>query len=300
MKIKIVTAYFDIGRGHYSTLSRSNEKYFDYFKFWACIKNDLTVYCQSENADKIKSIRESYGLGDKTHIKIIDDFKSIEADMYNKMRKIERTQGFNNFRYYNKALSNKADYDYVMCLKWWCLMDAASKEDDSTMMAWLDFGYNHGGERYIDNNDFAFEWNYDFPDKINVFCLSDPNKKCAIDSLQFQSDCFIGHTAIMPARLCAIFWTYIKEAMYSLISLDCIDDDQQLVLMVYKRYPELFHVTICTWFQDMELCSNQKFKLTTDTTKANVKQQVKQLYQRLRSRISFLKRSRMRTKLYIK
>lgn len=38
MEIKIVTAFFDIGRGNYSNLSRNNDKYFEYFKFWGGVK----------------------------------------------------------------------------------------------------------------------------------------------------------------------------------------------------------------------------------------------------------------------
>ena len=37
--ITIVTAYFDIGRGNWNNSERGNNKYINYFKFWARIKN---------------------------------------------------------------------------------------------------------------------------------------------------------------------------------------------------------------------------------------------------------------------
>ena len=34
------------------------------------------------------------------------------------------------------------------------------------MVAWIDFGYNHGGEYYINPEDFNFEWKYNFSNKF--------------------------------------------------------------------------------------------------------------------------------------
>lgn len=298
--IKVVTAFFDIGRGQSPILSRSNDQYFEYFKFWARLKNDLTIYCQSSHAEKALSIRRSFGLEESTHIRIIDNISAIEPKIYKSMQYIEKNEKFNNFRYSNKAISNTADYDYIMLMKWWCLQDAASNENENTMMAWIDFGYNHGGERYSNPTDFDFVWNYPFDAKINAFCLNDPNKMCGIDSLQFQADCFIGHTAIMPAKLTALFWQYIKEAMEALISLDCIDDDQQLMLMVYKKVPELFEIRICDWFEDFVLCSNRTFE-TRNTQTADIKQWVQKIVHWIkgkRNKDTFIKRSKERKKIY--
>ena len=42
-EITIITAFFDIGRDKYAVYSRSVDKYLDYFRFWAGIKNKLIV-----------------------------------------------------------------------------------------------------------------------------------------------------------------------------------------------------------------------------------------------------------------
>lgn len=299
MDIKIVTAFFDIGRGNYKELSRDTDKYFQYFKFWARIQNELIIYCQSFNAEKIINIRKEFGLEEKTKIVIVDDFKSIEHSIYVRMKEIEKNIKFKDFRYCDNALSNGADYDYVMLLKWWCLQDAAKREEPEKMMAWLDFGYNHGGELYINPNDFSFKWEYDFEPKINCFCIIDPREACAIDSLQFQYECFIGHTAVMPAKLCNFFWNEMRDAMISLMSLDCIDDDQQLELMVYKRHPELFKIRICNWFEDMLICSNQQLTTRNKVEKIPVRQKIKKVLNKIIRKHSFMTRISDKYRRYV-
>lgn len=262
-EIKIVTAFFDIGRANSDIFPRSNDQYFTYFDFWARIQNDLTVYCEPEYYERIYEIRKKYNLEKRTHIISIVDVYNIEPQMFECMSNIEKNNSFKDFRYYNNALSNTAKYDYVMMLKWWFLSDASTRFEEDCMVAWLDFGYNHGGDRYINPEDFNFEWKWNFPEKINAFCLSNPDEMTCIDSLQFQKDCFIGHTLIMPKESTDLFWEKVRAAMNSLISLDCIDDDQQLLLMVYKNNKEWFNITICDWFEDFQLCSKQQFTIKT-------------------------------------
>lgn len=299
MNIKIVTAFFDIGRGGYSVLSRSDDKYFEYFKFWARMQNDLTVFCQSKNAERIKKIRQGFGLEKKTHIIVVDDYKAIEPDIYKRMVEIENNEDFKKFRLFYDALSNKADYCYITSLKWWCLCKAAQNEPSDQMMAWLDFGYNHGGELYTNPYDFDFEWNYDdFEDKINMFCLCDPNEVSSIDHLQFQTDCFIGHSAIMPAKFCELYWSEIKQSMLSLLSLDCIDDDQQYELMVYRKYPDWFKIRICNWFEDLKMCSNHNFELVNKDRSLSIKDKILGKIYQLRRREFFISRTRKRYRKY--
>ena len=112
--IKIVTAFFDIGRKDFEKFYRSNQQYFDYFKFWARIQNELVVYCAPENADAIFKIRQNYGLADKTTVIPIDDVFSIEPKMYQKMLEIENDVSFQDFRYRYHDPTNYADYDYIV------------------------------------------------------------------------------------------------------------------------------------------------------------------------------------------
>ena len=60
-ELTLITAYFDIGRGEFDgNYARGNNKYIDYFKFWARMKNDVIIYTQPEFKDEILEIREGY------------------------------------------------------------------------------------------------------------------------------------------------------------------------------------------------------------------------------------------------
>lgn len=259
-EIILVTAFFDIGREAYTVYSRTNEEYFDYFDFWACIENRLIVYCEPENEEKIRLIREKYHREGETMVVPIANIKAIEPKIYERMKAVEQNKRFVRFRYYSDALSNKADYNYLMMLKYWFLWDATSRyKDQNAHFVWLDFGYNHGNAYYLDKSDFNFKWTYDFDEKINLFCLSDPDAVSSIDSLQFQNDCIIGHTVVCTREISEKLWGYVKEMIEALLALDCMDDDQQLLLMAYKAHKEEFTIRICDWFHDIELCSDHKF-----------------------------------------
>lgn len=85
-ELTIVTAYFDIGRNKWKGFERGNNKYINYFKFWARIKNKLIIYTSPEFEEEIKDIRKSFGLEDKTKIIIINDFKNFDKDLYFRMK----------------------------------------------------------------------------------------------------------------------------------------------------------------------------------------------------------------------
>lgn len=261
-EITLVTAFFDISRDSFEVWSRSNDEYFQYFDFWARIQNNLIIYCAPECENRIMSIRKKYRRENETTIVPISNIFEIEPELYQKMKNVENKENFKKFRYHYKALSNRADYDYLMLLKYWFMWDASLKyADKDSKMVWLDFGYNHGDAYYINSEDFDFKWEYEFDDRMNLFCLSDPDEMISVDSLQFQKDCFIGGTVVCPIGMTEKLWAYVKEAMRALLALDCIDDDQQLLLMMYKLHRDECTVRICDWFQAIRMCSNRKFKI---------------------------------------
>lgn len=288
-KIKIVTAFFDIGRSEYNVCKRTNDQYFEYFKFWARIQNQLIVYCEKQDADRILDIRRQYGLEDKTTVITLDDVWSIEPEIYQRMVKVENSDEFQNFRYRYGDPSNKAKYNYIMLLKWWCVADTAKKSNSDEFIAWLDFGYNHGGDRYTKSEDFDFLWDFDFDSKINVFCLSNPDKVSLLDSLQFQLDCFIGHTAIISQPLCDKYWGYMKEAMLTLLDIECMDDDQYLQLMAYKKHADEHKVVICDWFEDFQKCSNKTFTVKNVAANEPVNKKRISLFKKIKNKLARLK-----------
>lgn len=246
-EITIVTALFDIGREQFKNTiyNRSIETYIEHFKFWARIQNELIIYTQSKLAKTILEVRESFGLGNRTRIIIVDDFHEKNRAIYERMCKVEKNSQYALWGINPKALRNRADYDYVMLMKYWCLNEAAGLLNEKAVLAWLDFGYNNGGDFFIQPEEFAFSWREQlfFEDRrIHIFTFFDPDDVLLCESLQMMYVCAMGGMVIVPKELCAELWELMKQAMESLLMLDAIDDDQQLLVMAYKYRPEIFSV----------------------------------------------------------
>lgn len=164
------------------------------------------------------------------------------------MKKISNLESFKNFRYYYNALSNTANYDYIMMLKYYFMYDVARNNICEKSIVWLDFGFDHGGTLFPNSQDFSYQWKYNFTDKIHLWALYNPDTTNSIDMLQMQKDCLMGALICVSNKFAMELWKLIKEAMNALIMLDCIDDDQQLLLMAYRIKPEIFEIHISDWF----------------------------------------------------
>ena len=184
----------------------------------------------------------------------VDDIFSIEKKLYQRMQKVSGNDEFKKIRFYDSAMSNRADYDYIMLMKYWCMTDAVERglaEDD---VVWLDFGFNHGGEVFVKSDEFDFELIGETNGKIQIYALTDrdPEKVHSGQSFLMQFDTINGSLVAAPASLCGRLYKMCKEAMNALISLDCIDDDQQLLLMAYKIHPEEFEIHQAWWFMPLK------------------------------------------------
>lgn len=256
-EITLVTAFFDIGRGDLDneSLRRTTGRYMDDFSRWARLKNKLIVYTESKFAKEILEIRARHGLSEKTEVVSLDHVFEVEPAMFQRMCQVEQKGSFRAFRYYENAYSNTAKYDYVMLMKYWVLQDACKHDNaKGNGVAWIDFGYDHGGVSYPNPEEFSFLWDYPFSDKIQLFCLNDPNQISGADSLQLSYDCMIGGLIYVPMDLAGKFWVLMRDNMQALLSLDCIDDDQQLLLMAYKRQPDWFEIHLSDWFLPLKEC----------------------------------------------
>ena len=248
-EITLVTDFFDIGRGQDKNkdLRRTAQRYFDEFKRWARIQNTLVVYTDSDSAKIIKGIRAEYGLEEKTIIIQIDNLFELVPGLLPKLEKISHNKDFLNFRYLPEASSNNPKYDYLWMMKYYFMNDAYERGLLSENVVWMDFGFDHGGITYSDAEDYNFLWKYDFKNKIHISCLHDPDSVIGMQSLQFQDDCVMGCMYGLSRELVPIFWHLVEDAMNALLMLDCMDDDQQLVLMAYKARPEIFEVHVTDW-----------------------------------------------------
>ena len=252
--ITLVTSFFNIGREQFSAIPRTDDTYLNNFKFWARIRNKLIVYTDKRTGELVMNIRKSFGLEDKTIIREIGDITSIEPEIYHSMCEIKKTTWFEDFRFYKNATSNIPLYSYLMLLKAWFLKDAVEKKlVETNNIAWFDFGFNHGGKVFTHPEDFDFEWNYNFSNKINLFCLGGGvDKKPVFEIVRRQCDSIMGCLYILPVHYAEELWFLTKDAMNTLLTLGFYDDDQLLLLMAYRAKPAIFEIRDSFWFMPLK------------------------------------------------
>lgn len=249
-EVTIVTAFFDINRSEMKGFNRSNQKYFEYFKFWSGLKNNLVVYTDKTMAQQVIDWRTSLGLKQQTEVIVLDDIYQLEGDIYQAMLQVEQNPDFINFRLDTNAIENKANYNYVMLMKYWCLNDAGQRGLLKTpMTAWVDFGFNHGGSVYTKSEEFDFLWKTELDSsKIHLFANDKYQQSAVIKQVQYLSQNVQGPILIMGSETVGQFYQTIKQAVQSLLNLDLNDDDQTWLLMASKIRPNLVVVHQSDWF----------------------------------------------------
>lgn len=280
-QVTIVTGFFDIGRDKFKgEFARSNQKYIDFFEFWARIKNNMIIYTDTDTAAKALKIRENYGLKDKTQIVIIDDFFSIEPEIINRMRKVASDETFLKFRYMSNIADNNADYDYIMMLKSWCLKDASTRNLANGMLCWIDFGFNQGGKLYPVSEEFDFELTTDFPkDKITFFGLKNDDFTPIFKIVQNYDVYIMGFLIYVHSSLAETLWEDIKEAMNSLLDVGFLDDDQTLMLMVSRKYKDRYNVVQSSdWLMPIKEHGGEHLTVIKQKNKISFKDKVLKRY----------------------
>lgn len=257
MELTLVTAFFDIGRDKFKGYERGNNKYISYFKFWARIKNNLIVYTSPQFKDEILQIRANFGLKDKTKVITIDDFKTFDIDLYNRIKHAMNNEISLNFhKDIKRPEAYSWDYNYIMILKWYCITDAIKNNYAKNMIAWIDFGFNHGGsDGLINKKEFDFLWQYEFTsNKIHLFTFQKPDINRPIFDIVRSMDVYIrGNIIIAPDYLWKEFFYLIKNSMLSLTRCGLSDDDQTLMLMSYYEKPDIFELhDVIHWYDGLK------------------------------------------------
>lgn len=242
--ITIVTAYFDIGRGQMKKFKRSTHDYFDYFCKWAKFKNDLVVFVESDDIkNEVLEFRSSIGLAEQTTVIAIDNVISLASETYGQIEKAIKNPVQIGYRFYPENPDSWcALYNYVTVLKAWCLNYTANVLNREGQLAWMDFGFNHGGTVYSLKSDFNIKWQYDFGEKITLFNLQKLDDRPIFDII-FSMDTYImGSIIIVPSMLASKFWELTKKSIQALSVVGLSDDDQVVWLMCARIAPEYFSV----------------------------------------------------------
>ncbi|NMM99264.1 WlaTC/HtrL family glycosyltransferase [Bifidobacterium olomucense] len=245
--ITLVTAFFPIGRGQWSGESRrSDDKYFTYFAHWARIRNDLIVYTTPENEVRVRAIRASYGR-ENTIIHTVPRLSDIDVDLFKLMHQVgERFPEFS--LYPDKPEVNNPTYDFAMYAKFWCLAQASS-EVSTNKMAWIDFGFDHGGEYYKDSYWFDREWNYHRPSgNVSLFQLREFPTDPIFDCVR-RTDTYIqGNCIELDTIYARQFHKDVRNQYEHLLRCGLLDDDQIVLLMCHLEKPNEYCCLPSTWF----------------------------------------------------
>lgn len=257
MSIDIVTAFFDMGRDGWSGFERGNARYIEYFRFWARLRNRVVVYTSPEFAPRVEAIRDAFGLADRTTVVAVPDVHALDADMY---RRIDAAMGqdigLNFHKDIRRPESWSAKYNYFMAMKSYFIVDAIEKGLVDGTVAWMDFGFNHGGGGgLIDATEFDFEWRHDFAPKVHLFLAEDMDAERPIFDIVRTMDVYVqGNVIVAPAALWPEFRRLTREAMLSLTRCGLCDDDQTLAVMAWRERPDLFELHRVQHWYDAVKC----------------------------------------------
>lgn len=242
-EITIVTAFFDIGREKWRGFERDNNKYVEYFKFWARMKNKVVVYTDKETAQQVLQIRESFGLKSRTQVVVIDDITTLDIEAYQSIEKVLSKELAVKFRDQPHCPeSHNALYDYIVYLKPYFIVDAVKKGLADGMIAWMDFGYNHGGKFYTNPLEFDYLWQYDFSSKIHIFAIDKIDDMPVFEIVRTMKTYIAGGIIVAPAELWGALLTLVRKALFNLASCGMMDDEQTLLVMAYREQPEIFEI----------------------------------------------------------
>jgi protein YibB len=245
--VSIVTAFFDIGRGDWQGYySRTNHQYFSYFSYLAQMNVEMVIYTQTEFADKITQIRNSFGYAEKTKVIILDH-------LFNQ-KTIDKIQDIMNDEYYRSLPTEPGcpeywnpKYVYLNTCKAYFVTNAIDLGFiTNEQVAWIDFGYC----RDIDRLPKSRIWNYNFDDKINLFQIKGFDKRTIIDIMRTNTVYIQGCHIVGPKHAWTDFNSYVWSSFDSMFECGIIDDDQTMLLMAYRRNPDFYKINFIDTNED--------------------------------------------------
>jgi protein YibB len=251
-KITIVTAFFDIGRGAWSTsteknggplphyLQRSVDKYIDHFTRMCEIDTEIIVYTSPDIAPRLAAI--------SPNVKVVEyDYFNLHKELRDKIEAIQTSPEFirkiNPYQVRNPEYWSK-DYVGVTSLKAFYVADAFERGLITNEWAsWVDFGYC----RDEDHVPTSKKWEYDFtPGLMHFFNYRDPERKQFRQqvSMAVQNNIvfMIGGVFVGQKEQWQILAVDMKDSLEVLMSQGLVDDDQGLLLMSYFENPSMYEL----------------------------------------------------------
>lgn len=251
-KISIVTAFYDIGRGDWSTeveknggplphyLQRSVDKYIDHFTRMCEIDTEIIVYTSSDIAPLLSAI--------SPNVKVVEyDYFNIHKDLRDRIESIQANPDFikkiNPYQVRNPEYWSK-DYVGVTSLKAFYVHDAFERGlITNDWAAWVDFGYCRDDEHVPTSK----KWEYDFaPGLMHYFNYREPNLRMPTSDVTIavlnNIVYIIGGVFVGQKEQWSVLKDDMKRSLETLMNQGLVDDDQGLLLMSYFYNPDMYEL----------------------------------------------------------
>jgi protein YibB len=236
--ITIVTAFYEIGRGGWTDFERPTDHYFDSFKLLCRLKNPIILFTNEKFKPQIEAIQSTI----KNNLIVY--YEDIFTTHQQALQSIEAVQKMPS---YQKGIFNpscpeywSAPYILVNYLKsFFCLKVMERQKNIGRLLAWIDFGYCRSENALPE----SLIWDFDFPNKINLFNIlevpAQPNIEYTIkNNIVYFQGCHI----VAPPHQWKKFNELMQASFNQLINTNLIDDDQTLMLMAYLSSPTDFEI----------------------------------------------------------
>lgn len=246
-EVTIVTAFFDTGRGNWEKniksghYRRTNDTYLQYFSNLAIIRNKIIILTDPEFASDVLQFRANANLAERTAV--ITIYRIFDSELINALHygiKLRMNARLSQFVWSRDAPEyNEPKYVIVNALKSVFVCTAIELGFvNSEQVAWIDFGYCRDGDRF----DPATPWRFNSEGKMNLFRVMNDDKRPIFQVVRSGAVFFHGSKIVGPKESWGAFSDEIRKSMTSLMECDLIDDDQTLLLMAWRRQPELYNV----------------------------------------------------------
>jgi protein YibB len=251
--VTIVTAFKDLGRENWHKtapfkrfprwLSRSSSEYFENFARLCELPNPIVVFAHRDMHEDLISIRQDLQLYD------IEEVWVKHENILTRIAEIQNSKYFRRFvvspkmpEYWN------AEYVYINYLKPAFVASATETIGTQGTFAWVDFGYARKRIRCAETGG----WKFRTHEKINFFALNTADFSKEIFEVIKSGDVLIqGGMIVGPGVLWQDLYIDWFRKISELLALGLVDDDQTIMLLLYKAEPNRFvlqQFTSSNWF----------------------------------------------------
>ena len=250
-EITFVTAFFDINRNSWEGFERGSNLYFDYFTHWASIKNDLIIYVgDEETKEKINSVRNASD--NSTIVEVVSNVFDEDPLLDSSLKSVNYTTA-NHYRLLrNNPEAKNPDYNYIMMMKYHFLKKAIIDNDVVGPVAWIDFGFDHGGVDYSSSYfDFCAKYTNEKITMFSLFALEDLDNLSIVDLVLRMDTVIQGSLIVGPPEKMLSLCDNAIDAQKELNACGLMDDDQITLLMAYRKNPQNYSIINCDWHKGL-------------------------------------------------